>query len=139
VTSQLVLLVFRYTPIKTCLHKVPAAIEQRGTDWPEEWPKRLETFPDWLGDSQEKLHADDHHWKAIFNRSYLNGMGIDWSNIRNVMDMKAIYGGYAYTPLSCLCAIPDFYRDFLFQSCFMSCQLAVSVMEMSNTSIYLDV
>ena len=89
------MLVSRYTPIKTCLHKVPAAIEQRGTDWPEEWPKRLETFPEWLGDKQDKLHADDHHWKAIFNRSYLNGMGIDWSNIRNVMDMKAIYGGYA--------------------------------------------
>lgn len=84
-----------YTPIITCLHKVPAAIEQRGTDWPDEWPKRLETFPDWLGDSQDKLHADDQHWKAIFDRSYLNGMGIDWSNIRNVMDMKAIYGGFA--------------------------------------------
>ncbi|ONK64918.1 uncharacterized protein A4U43_C07F31460 [Asparagus officinalis] len=84
-----------YTPIKTCLHKVPSAIEQRGTDWPEEWPKRLETFPEWLGDSQDKLHADDQHWKAIFNRSYFGGLGIDWLNIRNVMDMKAIYGGFA--------------------------------------------
>ncbi|WOK95485.1 putative methyltransferase PMT28 [Canna indica] len=35
-----------YTPIKSCLHKVAAAIEERGTDWPEEWPKRLEAFPD---------------------------------------------------------------------------------------------
>ncbi|XP_026659777.2 probable methyltransferase PMT28 isoform X2 [Phoenix dactylifera] len=82
-----------YTPVKSCLHKVPAAIEQRGTDWPEEWPKRLETFPEWLGDSQEKLTADHEHWKAIINKSYLNGIGIDWSNIRNIMDMKAIYGG----------------------------------------------
>lgn len=84
-----------YTPIKTCLHKLPAAIEQRGTDWPEEWPKRLETYPEWLGDLQEKVTADDHHWKAIVTKSYLNGMGIDWSKIRNVMDMKAIYGGFA--------------------------------------------
>lgn len=84
-----------YTLIKSCLHKVPAAIEQRGTDWPEEWPKRLESFPEWLDDSQDKLRADDQHWKAVFNRSYLSGMGIDWSNIRNVMDMKAIYGGFA--------------------------------------------
>ncbi|EHA8592574.1 putative methyltransferase PMT28 [Cocos nucifera] len=83
-----------YTPIKSCLHKVPAAIEQHGTDWPEEWPKRLETFPEWLGDSQEKLTADHEHWKSIINKSYLNGIGIDWSNIRNIMDMKAIYGGY---------------------------------------------
>lgn len=84
-----------YTPITTCLHKVPSAIEERGTDWPEEWPRRLEAFPEWLGDSVEKIHADDKHWKAIIERSYLNGMGIDWSNIRNVMDMKAIYGGFA--------------------------------------------
>nr|CAD1819562.1 unnamed protein product [Ananas comosus var. bracteatus] len=84
-----------YTPIRTCLHKVPAAIEERGSDWPEEWPKRLETFPDWLGDLQERLTSDHDHWKAIIDKSYLNGMGIDWSNIRNVMDMKAIYGGFA--------------------------------------------
>ncbi|EHA8587404.1 putative methyltransferase PMT28 [Cocos nucifera] len=84
-----------YTPIKSCLHKVPAAIERHGTDWPEEWPKRLETFPEWLGDSREKLTADHEHWKAIINKSYLNGMGIDWSHIRNIMDMKAIYGGFA--------------------------------------------
>lgn len=84
-----------YTPIKSCLHRLPAAIEQRGTDWPEEWPKRLETFPEWLGNSQEKLTADHEHWKAIINKSYLRGIGIDWSNIRNIMDMKAIYGGFA--------------------------------------------
>ncbi|XP_020574301.1 probable methyltransferase PMT28 [Phalaenopsis equestris] len=84
-----------YTPIRTCLHKLPAAIEERGTDWPEEWPKRLETFPEWLGDLQEKLAADNEHWKAIISKSYLVGLGIDWSKIRNAMDMKAIYGGFA--------------------------------------------
>lgn len=80
--------------MKTCLHTVPAAIEERGTEWPEEWPKRLESFPDWLNE-REKLAADSEHWKAIVNKSYLNGMGIDWSSVRNIMDMKAIYGGYA--------------------------------------------
>lgn len=85
---------YRYTPVKACLHKVAAAIEQRGTDWPEEWPKRLETFPEWLADSEDKLTKDHEHWKAIIDKSYLAGLGIDWSNIRNVMDMKAIYGGY---------------------------------------------
>ncbi|CAL9189281.1 unnamed protein product [Musa hybrid cultivar] len=84
-----------YTPVKACLHKVAAAIEQRGTDWPEEWPKRLETFPEWLADSEDKLTKDHEHWKAIIDKSYLAGLGIDWSNIRNVMDMKAIYGGFA--------------------------------------------
>ncbi|XP_051124014.1 probable methyltransferase PMT28 isoform X2 [Andrographis paniculata] len=83
-----------HTPIKTCLHKIPEAIEQRGTEWPAEWPKRLHTFPEWMND-REKLVADSEHWKAIVSKSYLIGMGIDWSSIRNVMDMKAINGGFA--------------------------------------------
>lgn len=45
--------------------------------------------------NKEKLVADTNHWKAIVEKSYLTGMGIDWSNIRNIMDMKAINGGYA--------------------------------------------
>ncbi|XP_059281123.1 uncharacterized protein LOC132034779 [Lycium ferocissimum] len=83
-----------HVSIKSCLHTLPESIEQRGTEWPEEWPKRLETFPDWMN-SREKLIADSEHWKAIVNNSYLVGLGIDWSNIRNVMDMKAINGGFA--------------------------------------------
>jgi tRNA wybutosine-synthesizing protein 1 len=84
----------RHVPIKTCLHTIPIGIEQHGAEWPEEWPKRLETYPDWMN-NKEKLIADTNHWNAIVNKSYLNGMGIDWKNIRNVMDMKTIYGGYA--------------------------------------------
>lgn len=83
---------YRYVPLKTCLHTIPEAIEQHGTEWPAEWPKRLHTFPDWMN-NREKLIADSEHWKAIVNNSYLVGMGIDWSTIRNVMDMKAISGG----------------------------------------------
>ncbi|KAM7272389.1 hypothetical protein ACFE04_027052 [Oxalis oulophora] len=83
-----------YFPMTTCLHRIPSSIEQHGSEWPEEWPKRLETYPDWLGDKQ-KLVSDTNHWKAIVDNSYFPGMGIDWSTIRNVMDMKAIYGGFA--------------------------------------------
>ena len=83
----------RYTPIKHCLHKAPSGIEERGSDWPEEWPKRLETFPDWLGDLQTRVAADHSHWKAVVEKSYLDGLGINWTNIRNVLDMKAVYGG----------------------------------------------
>lgn len=82
----------RNNPIKSCLHTIPSSIEQRGTEWPEQWPKRLETYPDWMN-NKEKLIADTLHWKAIVDKSYLSGMDIDWSNIRNVMDMKAINGG----------------------------------------------
>lgn len=83
-----------YVPIRHCLHPIPAAIEQHGTERPAEWPERLESYPDWLSD-KEKVKADTEHWKAIVEKSYLTGIGIDWTNIRNVMDMKAIYGGFA--------------------------------------------
>ncbi|XWS24361.1 hypothetical protein CRYUN_Cryun28dG0095100 [Craigia yunnanensis] len=83
-----------YVPMKTCLHAIPSAIEEHGTEWPEEWPKRLETYPDWLNDKQ-KVIDDTKHWKDIVDKSYLTGMGIEWSTIRNVMDMKAIFGGFA--------------------------------------------
>ncbi|CAI9116755.1 OLC1v1017993C4 [Oldenlandia corymbosa var. corymbosa] len=83
-----------YVSIKTCLHAIPSSIEERGTEWPEEWPKRLESFPDWIN-NKEKLIAENEHWKSIVNNSYLNGMGINWTTVRNVMDMKTIYGGFA--------------------------------------------
>ncbi|KAF7829676.1 putative methyltransferase PMT28 [Senna tora] len=83
-----------HVPMKICLHSIPSGIEQHGAEWPEEWPKRLESYPDWMN-AREKLIADTDHWKAIVNKSYLTGMGIDWSSIRNVMDMKAVYGGFA--------------------------------------------
>ncbi|KAL2458098.1 putative methyltransferase PMT28 [Forsythia ovata] len=83
-----------YVPLKTCLYVIPEAIEQRGTEWPEVWPKRLNTFPDWMN-NRERLTADSEHWKAVVNRSYLTGLDVDWSTIRNVMDMKAINGGFA--------------------------------------------
>ncbi|KAF9609836.1 hypothetical protein IFM89_018778 [Coptis chinensis] len=83
-----------YVPIKACLNSIPSAIEQRGTEWPNEWPQRLQTFPEWLS-NKESVIADTEHWKAIVDKSYFIGMGINWSNVRNVMDMKAIYGGFA--------------------------------------------
>ncbi|KAG8061107.1 hypothetical protein GUJ93_ZPchr0003g18514 [Zizania palustris] len=84
-----------YTSIRHCLHKAPVGIEERGSEWPEEWPKRVETFSEWLGDLQTRVAADHNHWKAVVEKSYFDGLGIDWSNIQNVLDMKAVYGGFA--------------------------------------------
>ncbi|KHN20981.1 Putative methyltransferase PMT28 [Glycine soja] len=83
-----------YVSMKTCLHTIPIGIEQHGAEWPEEWPKRLESYPDWVND-KEKVVADTNHWNAVANKSYLNGLGINWTSIRNVMDMKSVYGGLA--------------------------------------------
>ena len=75
---------------------------ERGSQWPEQWPRRVEKAPYWLKNSQvgvygkaapEDYTSDYKHWKTVVSSSYLKGMGIKWSSVRNVMDMKAMYGG----------------------------------------------
>ncbi|XP_024181181.1 probable methyltransferase PMT26 isoform X3 [Rosa chinensis] len=91
-------------PLQACLHKVPVDASERGSQWPEQWPARLDKVPYWLLSSQtgaygkpapEDFSADYEHWKRVVNKSYLTGMGINWSSIRNVMDMRSVYGGFA--------------------------------------------
>ena len=81
---------------------MPVDSTERGSLWPAQWPERLEQPPYWLNSqvgvygkaAQEDFTADYNHWKTVVSQSYLNGMGIGWSSVRNVMDMKAVYGGY---------------------------------------------
>ncbi|KAK9691952.1 hypothetical protein RND81_09G231200 [Saponaria officinalis] len=91
-------------PLQACMHKIPEGEVERGTQWPEQWPERVQKVPYWLTSSQvgvygkpapEDFAADYQHWKQVVTKSYLNGMGISWSNGRNVMDMRAVYGGFA--------------------------------------------
>ncbi|KAH0915939.1 hypothetical protein HID58_030385 [Brassica napus] len=90
-------------PLEACMHKVTEDSSKRGAVWPEKWPERVETAPQWLESqegvygkpAQEDFTADHERWKNIVSKSYLNGMGIDWSYVRNVMDMRAVYGGFA--------------------------------------------
>ncbi|OVA07851.1 putative S-adenosyl-L-methionine-dependent methyltransferase [Macleaya cordata] len=91
-------------PLQACMHKVPVDASERGSEWPEQWPVRLERPPYWLKSTQvgvygkaapEDFTADYDHWKRVVTKSYLNGMGISWSSVRNVMDMKSVYGGFA--------------------------------------------
>jgi SAM-dependent methyltransferase len=90
--------------LQACMHKVPEDESQRGSKWPKQWPERLDKTPYWLTKSQvgvygksapEDFQSDYEHWKRIVSSSYLSGMGIDWSSVRNVMDMRAVYGGFA--------------------------------------------
>ncbi|KAK2990455.1 hypothetical protein RJ640_011203 [Escallonia rubra] len=93
-----------YVPLQSCMHKVPVDETQRGSQWPDEWPRRLQTPPYWLNRSQMGIYgkpapddfaADYEHWKRVVSKSYLSGLGISWSNVRNIMDMRAVYGGFA--------------------------------------------
>ncbi|KAK9740968.1 hypothetical protein RND81_03G073600 [Saponaria officinalis] len=90
--------------LEACIHKVPTDPSERGSQWPAKWPLRLQKHPYWLQDSDVGVYGkpaptdfvDDYKkWKLLFANSYLNGIGIDWSSVRNVMDMKAVYGGFA--------------------------------------------
>ncbi|KAK4416661.1 putative methyltransferase PMT26 [Sesamum alatum] len=91
-------------PLQSCMHKVPVAPSERGSQWPEQWPARVGKPPYWLMSSEvgvygkpapEDFVADYEHWKRVVSNSYLNGLGINWSTVRNVMDMRAVYGGLA--------------------------------------------
>ncbi|WOL11840.1 hypothetical protein Cni_G20604 [Canna indica] len=89
--------------LQACMHEVPVDT-LRGSKWPREWPQRLKEVPYWLNSSQVGVYgkpapkdfkADFDHWKNVVSNSYLEGMGIKWSSVRNVMDMRAVYGGFA--------------------------------------------
>ncbi|KAK1310578.1 putative methyltransferase PMT26 [Acorus calamus] len=91
-------------PLQACMHKLPMGASERGSRWPEQWPERLDKAPYWLNSSQVGVYGkaapqdfmeDYEHWKHVVSKSYLNGMGINWSTVRNVMDMRAVYGGFA--------------------------------------------
>lgn len=90
------------------MHRVPTEASQRGSRWPEEWPRRLRTPPHWLNSSKlgvygkpapDDFTADYEHWKRVVSRSYLAGLGIEWSKVRNAMDMRAVYGGWVTSVL----------------------------------------
>ncbi|KAH6810318.1 S-adenosyl-L-methionine-dependent methyltransferases superfamily protein [Perilla frutescens var. frutescens] len=91
-------------PLQACMHKIPVASTERGSQFPEQWPERVGKAPYWLSNTEvgvygkpapEDFVADYEHWKRVVKNSYLEGLGIDWSNVRNVMDMRAVYGGLA--------------------------------------------
>ncbi|KAJ8567576.1 hypothetical protein K7X08_019784 [Anisodus acutangulus] len=93
-----------YVPFHSCMHKVPSKEKERGYQWPVEWPERLQTPPYWLNQSQVGIYgkpspddftADLEHWKHLVSKVYMNGLGISWKNVRNAMDMRAVYGGFA--------------------------------------------
>ncbi|XP_074272580.1 putative methyltransferase PMT24 [Silene latifolia] len=86
-----------YTPLQACIHKVPTNPSERGSQWPPLWPSRLNKTPYWMKsyESYGDFNDDYDHWKQVVTTTYLNGSGIDWSSVRNVMDMRASYGGFA--------------------------------------------
>nr|GEY87562.1 probable methyltransferase PMT27 [Tanacetum cinerariifolium] len=93
-----------YVPLQICMHEIPMDETERGSHWPGRWPERVQKPPYWLNESQlgiygkptpEDFKEDYRHWKRVISKSYMGNLGINWLNIRNVMDMRTVYGGFA--------------------------------------------
>lgn len=89
------------TPLENCLQVIPTDGVAHKLEWPLPWPERCNSTPGWHCQSLFGEHAsvefqqNNEHWRRVIAQSYVKGLGIDWGSIRNVMDMKAGYGGFA--------------------------------------------
>ncbi|KAJ3669044.1 hypothetical protein LUZ60_010994 [Juncus effusus] len=81
-----------YSPLETCIKQINE--NSKDSDWPVSWPERLYKVKSSFI-SEEKFNEDGNSWKEIVNDIYLRNLGINWSSIRNVMDMNAGFGAFA--------------------------------------------
>lgn len=87
---------------------------QMKDNWPVPWPERLDvsyaSVPDDSASNKEKFEADTKYWKQLISEVYFNDFPLNWSSIRNVMDMNAGFGGFAAAlidqPLWVMNAVP---------------------------------
>jgi hypothetical protein len=83
-------------PLSSCLSLPPLDRMSNLFSWPMPWPKRLSSKPASLSTepgAEEMFYEDTKHWSALASDVYLNNLTINWSSVRNVMDMNAHYGG----------------------------------------------
>ncbi|OWM69927.1 probable methyltransferase PMT23 [Punica granatum] len=82
-----------YVPLSGCISRLPV-----DTKWPTPWPDRLKSRPLSLSsgfEAEQLFREDTKHWSSLISDVYSEGIGINWTNVRNVMDMNAGYGGFA--------------------------------------------
>ena len=83
-------------PLSHCLSLLPVDSMGNLFSWPMPWPKRLSSKPPSLSTesgAEEMFYEDTKHWSDLVSDVYLNNLTINWSSVRNVMDMNAHYGG----------------------------------------------
>lgn len=81
----------RYAPLRQCISKLPSGGVQT---WPELWPKRLVSVKPKSGlVDVETFKKDTEKWSEIVSDVYLERLAVNWSSVRNVMDMNAGFGG----------------------------------------------
>ncbi|CAL0327921.1 unnamed protein product [Lupinus luteus] len=87
-----------YARLSSCLIPLPVDDMSNIQSWPMPWPQRLTSKPPSLStesDAAEMFDKDSRHWSQLVSEVYVDGLSINWSNVRNVMDMNAGYAGFA--------------------------------------------
>lgn len=87
----------RYAPLDSCLFTTAITTSDERYNWPVPWPERLDvsyaSVSDDSASNKEKFEADTKYWKQLISEVYFNDFPLNWSSIRNVMDMNAGFGG----------------------------------------------
>ncbi|KAL2598212.1 hypothetical protein GLYMA_11G232400v4 [Glycine max] len=87
-----------YTKLSSCLIPLPVDAEGNLQSWPMPWPERLTSIPPSLSiesDASEMFLKDTKHWSELVSDVYRDGLSMNWSSVRNIMDMNAGYAGFA--------------------------------------------
>lgn len=86
----------RYARLNSCLTPLPVDGKGKPQSWPMPWPQRLTSKPPSLpndSDATDEFNKDSSHWSQLVSNVYADGLSINWSSVRNVMDMNAGYAG----------------------------------------------
>uniref|UniRef100_A0A0D9V7C8 Methyltransferase n=1 Tax=Leersia perrieri TaxID=77586 RepID=A0A0D9V7C8_9ORYZ len=89
------------TPLDSCLLLPAVSSSGEANSWPISWPERLNIKYSTTSDksssqlSQEKIDSDTKQWKDLVSEVYFSEFAVNWSTVRNVMDMNAGFGGFA--------------------------------------------
>ncbi|OIW15079.1 hypothetical protein TanjilG_08566 [Lupinus angustifolius] len=109
-----------YARLSSCLIPLPVDDMSNIQSWPMPWPQRLTSTPPSLStesDAAEMFDKDSKHWSQLVSEVYVDGLSINWSNVRNVMDMNAGYAGFAaaliHLPLWVMNVVPTDMPDTL--------------------------
>ncbi|RCV17292.1 hypothetical protein SETIT_3G208300v2 [Setaria italica] len=88
-----------YAPLDSCIFTTSASSLDERTNWPVPWSERLNVrYASVPGDSasnKEAFEADREYWKQVVSEVYFSDFPLNWSSIRNIMDMNAGFGGFA--------------------------------------------
>ncbi|CAN1812086.1 Probable methyltransferase PMT23 [Linum perenne] len=85
-----------YTPLRRCISRLPLDEEGNVMSWPVTWPYRLNSLPVSLPSKPgmvEQYKADNKRWEELVSDTYLMKLNVNWTSVRNIMDMNAGYGG----------------------------------------------